>query len=441
MIGLGEKIYNLAEKLFPICRSITGNGVRESLRIIQKEIPELKILEIPSGEKCFDWIVPKEWNIRDAYILDPQGKKIVNFKDSNLHVMGYSTPIHGKFSLDELQENLYSIPEQPTAIPYITSYYKERWGFCLSQQQRDALKPGEYEVLIDSTLQNGSLSLGEIILPGESTQEVLLSTYICHPSLANDNLSGMCVTTYLAKWLISLPRRHYTYRIIFVPETIGSIAYLSRNLKLMKKNIIAGFNIACVGDDKTYSYLPSRNEGTLADKIAIHTLNHLVPSFCHYSFLDRESDERQYCSPNVDLPIVSIMRSKHGKYPEYHTSLDNLELISSEGLNKSYELFQKCIECLEANEYLALNCYGEPQLGKRQLYPSVSTRQNLKQVNKQIYDLLNLITYCDGKTTLLDIADKIKVPMWDLFSIVARLKQEGLISVVRFPIQSSRQPA
>ena len=254
----GRDIYDLCKKLWPIARSITGNGVRETLNIIQQEIPNLIIHEVPTGTDCFDWKIPKEWNIKGAYIIDPNGKIIIDFRDNNLHVVSYSVPINKTVSLSELQQHLYSLPEQPDAIPYVTSYYEERWGFCITENQRKVLVEGDYQVCIDSTLTNGSLTYGELIIPGKSKKEVFLSTYVCHPSMANNELSGPTVTTYLAKWIQSQPRE-YTYRIIFIPETIGSICYLSKNIKVMKKNTIAGFNISCVGDDNAYSYLASRD--------------------------------------------------------------------------------------------------------------------------------------------------------------------------------------
>lgn len=426
MSELGNKIHDLATRLFPICRSITGDGVRESLAMIQEEIPGLEIYEVPTGEKCFDWNVPQEWNIRDAYILDPEGNKIVDFKQSNIHVMGYSIAVNTTISLDELQNHLYSLPDQPDAIPYVTCYYVKKWGFCLSHNQRQTLKAGVYTVCIDSTLVDGSLTYAELILPGELKKEIFLSTYICHPSLANDNLSGPCVTTFLAKWLLQLNSRRYSYRIVFLPETIGSIVYLSRNRQVMQQNMIAGFNITCIGDDNAYSYLPTRDEETLSDKVSLHALKHAAPDFIRYSFLERGSDERQYCSPGVDLPVVSVMRSKYGVYPEYHTSLDNLDYISPKGLYGGYDILQKCITCLEADDYYRINVYGEPQLGKAGLYRSVSTKDN----DMSIRNLLNFVAYCDGKRSLLDIAEKINVPMWELLDIVNRLKEKQLIDKV-----------
>ena len=308
----GQEIYKLAEQLFPICRSITGNGVRETLKIIQEYIP-IKIHEIPTGTKVFDWAVPKEWNIKDAYVMDEDGKKIVDFQENNLHILGYSTPINKIVSLSKLQEHLYSLPDSPDAILYATSYYKERWGFSITHNKRKKLKNGNYKVFIDSELKAGTLTYGELIIPGETKEEIFLSTYICHPSMANNELSGPSVATYLAKWILKGPRK-YTYRIIFIPETIGSITYLSKNLSVMKKNTICGFNVSCVGDDKAYSYLPTKDGNTYTDKVALNILSFKHPDFIKYSFLDKGSDERQYNAPGVDLPVCCVMRTKFATY-------------------------------------------------------------------------------------------------------------------------------
>lgn len=423
---IGNQIFELTRKLYPICRSITGNGVRETLKIIKSHIPDIKVFEVPTGTNAFDWTVPKEWNINDAYVIDPNGDKIIDFQKSNLHVVGYSTPISKTVSLEEFQNHLYSIPEQPNAIPYITSYYKERWGFCITDEQRKTLKPGEYYVYIDSSLTEGSLTYAELILSGKSNREVFLSTYICHPSLANNELSGPAVTTFISKWLMSLESRKYTYRIVFIPETIGSIVYLSRNLEAMKKKVIAGFNITCIGDDRSYSYLQSRYGDTLADRVALHVLKNMKPDFIKYSYLDRGSDERQYCSPGIDLPVASIMRTKYGQYPEYHTSLDNLKLITPAGLLGGYEVLKTCIECIENNEKLAVTVLCEPQLGKRDLYPTLGTKKSTRQVE----DMKNLIAYSDGKNDLVEIAEIINVPMWKLYPLIAKLKDNSLLKVI-----------
>jgi len=417
-------MYDLVKDLFPICRSITGNGVRETLKIIQQHIP-ININEVPTGTKVFDWTVPKEWNIKDAYIMDENSNKIIDFKKNNLHVVGYSVPVNKTVSLPELQEHLYSLPEQPEAIPYVTSYYKEMWGFCITHKKREILKEGKYKVFIDSELKNGALTYGELIIPGKSEKEVFLSTYICHPSMANNELSGPAVTTFLVKWIMSKPRR-YTYRIIFIPETIGSITYLNKNLDVMKQNIIVGFNVSCVGDNRVYSYLPTRNGNTYADKIALNILSFKHPKFVKYSFLDKGSDERQYNAPGVDLPVCCIMRSKYGTYPEYHTSLDNLEFVNPEGLSGSYEVFKECLNLIEENRKYKIKCLGEPQLGKRGLYPTISTKLSTKEVK----GIINFISYSDGKNDLIDISNKINVPVWELYLIIEKLLKADLLEVI-----------
>lgn len=423
---IGIRIYELAKELFPIHRSITGNGVRDTLRILQRELPDLAIHEVPSGTQCFDWIVPPEWNIRDSFIVGPDDQKFAKFSDSNLHVLGYSVPIDATVSLDELQEHLYSLPDQPNAIPYTASFYEERWGFCITHEQREHLKPGDYRVFIDSTLAPGYLTYGELILKGKSDQEVLLSTNICHPSLANNELSGPTVTTFLAQWLGTIKQRRYTYRVLFIPETIGSIVYLSEHVEHLQQHVVAGFQIICVGDDRSYSYVPSRQSDTLADRVALHVLKHLAPEFRHYSFLDRTSDERQYCSPGVDLPVVSVMRTKPGEYPEYHTSLDDLTVVTPAGLFGGYEVLRRCLECLEGTEVLSATVRGEPQLGRRGLYATLMGQTKTKFAS----DMMNLLAYCDGRRDLLEISDSIGVAMWELLEPVERLKREGLLTPV-----------
>jgi aminopeptidase-like protein len=420
----GQAMHDLAARLFPICRSITGPGVRETLRILQESIP-LQIHEVPSVTPVFDWTVPREWTIRDAFIADSTGRRIVDFQHNNLHLVGYSTPVDCQISLAELQDHLFSAPDQPDAIPYVTSYYKERWGFCLSHRQRLELKPGIYRAFIDSELKDGSLTYGECIFPGATDREIFLSTYVCHPSMANNELSGPVVTTFISNWIQSQPR-HYTYRVVFVPETIGSLIYLSRHLEHLRKNVIAGFNISCVGDERAFSYVSSRYSNTLADKIARHVLASMSSNHIAYSFLDRGSDERQYCSPSVDLPVVSLCRSKYGTYPEYHTSLDNLELVTARGLAGGYEMVRRCLEALEKNFRYKVNCLGEPCLGKRGLYPTLSMKGSAADVQV----MMDFIAYADGTNDLVSIADIIGVSVWKLFPIVSRLKEAGLISAV-----------
>ena len=416
-------MHQWASDLFPICRSVTGKGVRQTLNYIKNLLPEITICNITSGTPAFDWVVPDEWNIKDAFIENESGKRIVDFNNNNLHVVGYSEPVDKWLTLEELNPHLHSLPDQPNAIPYVTSYYKRRWGFSLTDNQRNSLKPGRYHVVVDSDLKPGVLNYGEIIIPGESAKEVFLSTFVCHPSMANNELSGPVVTTALAQWLLSLKERRYTYRIIFVPETIGSIVYLSRNLDHLKQHVIAGFNISCVGDDRVYSYLPSRDGNTLSDQAALHVLKYIDPEFKRYTWLDRGSDERQYCAPGVDLPIATIMRSKYGEYPEYHTSLDDLNLVTPLGLEGGYTALKKTIEIIEKNTYPKMMVLCEPQLGKRGLYPTINTKTS----NEKVEQMMNLISYSDGDHSLLEIAELIDIPFWELIQLYQKLLNVNLV--------------
>lgn len=425
---LGEEMWGWAKDLFPICRSITGPGVRQTLTYFQRLLPKLKIHEVPSGTQAFDWTVPDEWTIRDAYVLDEFGKRVIDFKQHNLHVVGYSEPIDLELSRDELDQHLYSLPDQPTAIPYVTSYYKRRWGFCVTHEQRESLRPGLYRAVVDANLTPGVLNYAELFIPSTeaSSDEILLSTYICHPSMANNELSGPVVTAAIARWLSARTMRRYSYRIVFVPETIGSLVYISRNLDQLKLNVIAGYNISCVGDDRAYSYLPSRQGDSMSDVVAQHVLHWTDANYQQYTWADRGSDERQYCAPGIDLPIASIMRTKFGDYPEYHTSLDDLDtVVTPRGLEGGFRVLQRALVALEANCYPKGTVMGEPQLGKRGLYPTLSIKGNQHQVRL----MMDLLSWSDGEHDLITIADKCACPIWELYPLLERLSDHGLLNI------------
>ena len=425
---IGKDIHKFAQELWHINRSITGDGVRETLERISKYLPTLEIKSVPSGTQVFDWIVPKEWKVKEAYIIAPNGKKICDFSKNNLHLLGYSVPFVGNLNLYELKKHLYTLQDQPNAIPYVTSYYKERWGFCLTQEQFNTLENGTYKVVVDTALFEGELNYGELLIKGKSNKEIFLSTYICHPSMANNELSGPTVVTFLARWLQEIGETDYSYRIIFIPETIGSITYLSLNYKDMKNKTFAGFNVSCVGDDRAYSYLPSRNGKTISDLIAKHVLKWTDPNFIEYSWFDRGSDERQYCAPGIDLPIASILRTKYGVYPEYHTSLDNLKnVVTPQGLNGGYWAIRKAIEAIERNKKYKVTVLCEPQMGKRELYPTLSKNT----LNKEVRLMMNFISLCDGHSSLLEISDRLNVPIWDLYKLVEKLESHNLISAYK----------
>lgn len=416
-------MYQLLKRLFPITRSITGNGVRETLRILREYVP-LTIKEVPSGTKVFDWVVPDEWNIRDAYVKDENGKRIIDFQKSNLHLVSYSVPFEGRLSLNELKEHLHTLPDQPDVIPYVTSYYAKRWGFCLTHNQYKNLQDQIYEVKIDSSLMAGYLTYGELIIEGQTDQEVLLSTYICHPSMANNELSGPVVTTHLAKHLLEKKTKPYfTYRIIFVPETIGSITYLSLNKEHLKEHVMAGYVITSIGDPGPFSYLQTRAKNTLVDRVTMHVLQHSKKEYVLYEFWQSSSDERQYNSPGIDLPVGSLMRTKYGCYPEYHTSADNLDFVTPQALADSLEMYIRCLDVLENNHKYVATVLCEPQLGKRGLYPTLSKKTSYSSFRS----MKNLISYCDGALDLVSIAEKIKCPVSQLFPIVEKLVEHNLL--------------
>ena len=426
MADLGKQLHEFAKQLWPMNRSITGDGVRMTLLAIKKHLPDIKIIEIPTGTRAFDWVVPQEWLVKEAWIIGPEGNKFCDFNKNNLHLMGYSEAVNAKLSLAELENHLYSIEAQPDAIPYITSYYAKRWGFCIRHNDRIKLEQGEYHAFIDATHFDGSLTYGELIIPGRLEKEILISTYICHPSMANNELSGPVVSTFIGNWLSQLEQPKYTYRLVFVPETIGSIVYISKNIDVLHENVIGGFNLTCIGDDRAYSYLPSRKGDTRSDRIAQHVLAGLDTNYVKYTWNDRRSDERQYCAPHVDLPIASIMRTKYGAYDEYHTSLDNLDnVVTPTGLNGGYLAVRKALEIFENDRVPSVNVLCEPQLGKRGLYPTLST----KGKNAELMNMMNVISFCDGKHSILDIAEKCNITFESAVGIVNTLKYHALIDL------------
>lgn len=405
-----KKYYNIGKnELFSLCRSITGNGTHKTLKIIKREFRELKIKKIKSGTNVFDWKIPPEWNVKDAYVIDKYKKKIINFKNNNLHLISYSQNINKIINKAMLLKHIYSLPKQPDAIPYITSYYKKHWGFCITDLERKKIikkyrKNDQFKVFIDTKFNNkGYLRYGELVIKGKSKQEILISTYICHPSMANNELSGPIVSMGLINYFKNIRDLKKTIRFLFLPETIGSITYINKNLKKLKKNVIGGYNLTCIGDDKDHSCIFTKYENTLSDYALKETYKKLKIKYKKYSFLERGSDERQYNSPGVDLPIASIFRSKYGEYPEYHTSLDNFNFISLKGLNGGYKVALLAIKLLQNKIIPINNLICEPFLSKRKLYPTLST----KTKNNFSQSLLDFLQYSDGKNDLKKIGELI----------------------------------
>jgi aminopeptidase-like protein len=422
--GVGKDLYDFAAALYPICRSITGDGIRRTLSMIGERIP-LEIHEVPSGTKVFDWIVPKEWNIQDAYIIRPDGKRIAEFQKCNLHVLNYSTPIRKRMPLSELRPHLFSIPDKPDWIPYRTSYYKEDWGFCLSHNEMLALKEGEYEVCIDSSLKDGSLTYGECFIPGQSTDEVLISSHACHPSLANDNLSGLAVATELAKFVSGRDLR-YSYRFLFLPGTIGAITWLARNPEAAKR-IRHGLVLTGLGDKGQFHYKKSRQGNAEIDRTVAHVLAHLAELSEVLEFSPYGYDERQYCSPGFNLAVGCLMRRVWGTFPEYHTSADNLEFIHPQQLAGSFRVCAGIFNVLENNRtYRNLQPYCEPQLGRRNLHRSTGG----ESISDEIHARLWVLNLSDGEHSLLDIAERSGLPFQAVLDASDLLVQSDLLSVV-----------
>jgi aminopeptidase-like protein len=422
---IGLEIHQLISQLYPICRSITGNGVRQTLHLLQQFIP-LELHEVPTGTQVFDWTVPKEWNIEDAYVINPQGEKVIDFQKSNLHVLNYSIPIDRQMPLSELKEHLFSLPDRPDWVPYRTSYYQENWGFCLSHHALEQLEEGEYQVCINSSLAPGSLTYGEYYIPGETSDEILFSCHVCHPSLCNDNLSGIGLATFLAKQIEAKSRR-YSYRFLFVPGTIGSITWLSLNRDRVDR-IKHGLVISGVGDSGHLTYKKSRRGDAEIDRAVAHILKHSGQEYAIEDFSPYGYDERQYCSPGFNLPVGSLTRSPFNCYPEYHTSADNLDFIHPANLADSLEKYLAVIDILENNyTYLNTSPYCEPQLGKRGLYGNFGGKKSTKTREMAMLWVLNL---ADGEYSLLEIADRAKLPFAVIHEAAIDLFESGLLSKI-----------
>jgi aminopeptidase-like protein len=418
---LGRQLYDCVADLYPICRSITGDGVRETLRRLQRVTP-LTVHEVPSGTEVFDWTVPREWNVRDAYVKNSRGERVIDFRRSNLHLVNYSVPFRGRMSLEELRPHLFTLPDEAKWIPYRTSYYSESWGFCLSHRQLEALPDGEYEVCIDSSLEPGSLTYGECYLAGESTDEILISCHVCHPSLANDNLSGIAIAAHLAKHLGGLALR-YSYRFLFIPGTIGSITWLSRNESIAPR-IRHGLVLVCLGDSGRFTYKKSRKGDAVIDRAAVHVLRQLgeleVQEFAPYGY-----DERQFCSPGFNLPVGRLSRTPHGRFPEYHTSADDLGFVHPSQLAGSFDACLRLLDVLESDRtYVSQNPKCEPQLGKRGLYHAIGGLSHSPENEMAMLWVLNL---ADGEHSLLDVAERAGLA----FDVVRRaadvLRDHGLL--------------
>ena len=422
---VGEELYKLVAELYPICRSITGDGVRRTLEIVERELGGLAVSEVPTGTQVLDWTVPREWNVRDAWVADAAGRRVIDFQASNLHLVSYSVPVRATIGLAELREHLFTLPDQPDWVPYRTSYYAERWGFCASQRLVDSLPEGDYEVCVDSTLADGHLTYGEHLVEGQTQDEVLISCHVCHPSLANDNLSGIAVASHLARLLAKGPRPRYSYRFLFIPGTIGSITWLARNQDNLDR-VRHGLVLSGVGDPGGFTYKRSRRGDTEIDRAVAHVLgrsgrDHQLVDFSPYGY-----DERQYCSPGFNLPVGRLGRTPFATYPQYHTSADDMDFVGPAQLQESLQVCQEIVEVLEGNRrYLNLFPKGEPQLGRRGLYGSIGGRSDAEERQMAMLWVLNL---SDGDHSLLDVAERADLPFAQVADVAAVLEEAGLLS-------------
>ena len=424
--GTGALLHEAMAALYPICRSITGGGLRQSLQQLQKFVP-LKLHEVATGTQVFDWVVPKEWNIRDAWIKNMKGERVLDFAKSNLHVVNYSVPVQQRLSLAELRKHLFTLPETPDWVPYRTSYYRETWGFCLSQHHYDSLTDSEYEVCIDSTLEPGNLSYGEFRIQGMTNSEVLISCHSCHPSLCNDNLSGMVVAARLAQLLKDVPLR-CSYRFVWIPGTIGSITWLAQNEKVLSK-IKHGLVLSCVGDTGHFHYKRSRRGSADVDRIVEHVLKHSGHDFNVLDFIPYGYDERQYCSPGINLPVGCFTRTPNGRYPEYHTSADNIDFVKPKALGESLKQLLRVVQVMEENNrFINLSPKCEPQLGRRGLYRQLGGN---KDAGLQELAMLWVLNLSDGKHDLLDIAKRASVPFEEMSKAADALWRAGLLALTK----------
>jgi len=422
---VGEELYKLVAELYPICRSITGDGVRRTLEIVERELGGLAVSEVPTGTQVLDWTVPREWNVRDAWVADAAGRRVIDFQASNLHLVSYSVPVRATIGLAELREHLFTLPDQPDWVPYRTSYYAERWGFCVSQRLVDSLPEGDYEVCVDTTLADGHLTYGEHLVEGQTQDEVLISCHVCHPSLANDNLSGIAVASRLARLLGQGRRPRYSYRFLFIPGTIGSITWLARNEGHLGR-VRHGLVLSGVGDPGGFTYKRSRRGDAEIDRVVAYVLGrsgrpHRVVDFSPYGY-----DERQFCSPGFDLPVGRLSRTEFATYPEYHTSADDLDLVGPAQLQESLELCLEVVAVLEANRrYLNLRPKGEPQLGRRGLYGQIGGRSDAEERQMAMLWVLN---QSDGRMSLLEVAERSGLPFALLAEVAATLEEAGLLA-------------
>ncbi|MBU6147953.1 MAG: DUF4910 domain-containing protein [Actinomycetales bacterium] len=426
----GATMLGWAHDLWPMPRSLTGDGVRQTIRYLSDLLPGLVAHEVPSGTPAGDWTVPAEWRVRDAYITAPDGRRIAQWRVNPLHLVGYSQPVSERMDLDTLQGHLHSLPDQPTAIPYVTSYYTPRWGFCLPHAERVQLRPGEYRAVIDAEFRAGSLTYADCVIPGRSDEEILFSTYICHSAMANNELSGIVVQTALARWLHARGTPWYTYRFVYAPETIGSLIYLERHREHLLTHVRAGWVLSCVGDERDYSLVPSRRPGNLGERLLTRSLAGLGRPLTRYTWRERGSDERQWCAPRVDLPMCTFSRSRFGTFPEYHTSLDDFTVVTDTGLMGSLTVMRECIRLLEEHPRYLSTTIGEPQLGRRGLYPTLSDHGGNRPMSGALSsarELLLVLSYCDGDADAAEIAELVGRQPTDVADDLATLERAGLI--------------